>query len=160
MKIDKNRIKLLVYDFDGVMTDNKVYIDEKGKEMVRVNRADGLGVAEIKKLGIKQVIISTEKNTVVSVRARKLGISCLQGIADKKIALIDYCRKYNFVLKYVAYVGNDINDKEAMEIVGTTICPADAHESIKTISDFTLKATGGNGVIREFLDFITNKKGE
>jgi len=84
----------------------------------------------------------------------------LQGIADKKIALIDYCRKYNFVLKYVAYVGNDINDKEAMEIVGTTICPADAHESIKTISDFTLKATGGNGVIREFLDFITNKKGE
>ena len=142
------------------MTDNKVYIDEKGKEMVRVNRADGLGVAEIKKLGIKQVIISTEKNTVVSVRARKLGISCLQGIADKKIALIDYCRKYNFVLKYVAYVGNDINDKEAMEIVGTTICPADAHESIKAISNHVLKTKGGNGIIRELLDLIIKLRGE
>ena len=63
MKIDKNRINLLVYDFDGVMTDNKVFIDQNGREMVQVNRADGLGVAEIKKLGIDQIIISTAKNT-------------------------------------------------------------------------------------------------
>jgi len=156
----KIEIKLIVYDFDGVMTDNKAYIDQDGNEMVQVNRADGLGVAEIKKLGIDQIIISTEKNPVVTARAKKLNIKCLQCIENKKEALQKYCSENNYDLQNVAFVGNDINDKEAMEISGFAFCPGDAHESIKTISDFTLKATGGNGVIREFLDFITNKKGE
>ena len=74
------KIKLIVYDFDGVMTDNKVYIDQDGKETVKVNRGDGLGISEIKKLGIEQIIISTEKNLVVMKRAEKLGISCMKGI--------------------------------------------------------------------------------
>ena len=94
--MDLSNIKLIVYDFDGVMTDNKVYVDQKGNETVRINRADGLGVAEIKKLGIAQLIISTEKNPVVSVRASKIGIPCLQGINNKKDALLDYCRKNDF----------------------------------------------------------------
>ena len=68
------KINLIVYDFDGVMTDNKVFVDQKGREMVQVNRADGLGISEIKKLGIEQIIVSTENNPVVSVRAIKLGI--------------------------------------------------------------------------------------
>jgi len=88
---EKFNPELIIYDFDGVMTDNKVYVDQNGNEMVQVNRADGLSIAEIKKLGIKQIIISTEKNPVVSVRARKLGIPCLQGIDSKKDALMDYC---------------------------------------------------------------------
>ena len=78
------RIKLFVYDFDGVMTDNKVYVDQDGKETVQVNRGDGLGISEIKKLGIEQIIISTEKNPVVVKRAEKLGIGCMQGIENKK----------------------------------------------------------------------------
>ena len=160
MKIDKNRIKLLVYDFDGVMTDNKVYLDQHGSEMVQVNRADGLGVSEIKKLGIEQIIISTEKNPVVTTRAKKLGIYCLQGIENKKDVLINFCQKNDYDLEYVAYVGNDINDKEAMEIVGYSFCPSDAHGSIKKISNHILDTKGGNGVIRELLDFINNKKGE
>ena len=82
------KIKLIVYDFDGVMTNNKVYIDQNGNEMVAVNRADGLAIAEIKKIGIEQIIISTEKNKVVSVRARKLDIPCAQGIDNKKDYLI------------------------------------------------------------------------
>jgi len=77
-------IKLIAYDFDGVMTDNKVYVDQNGKETVQVNRADGMGVSEIKKLGIEQIIISTEKNPVVSARAKKLDIYCLQEIENKK----------------------------------------------------------------------------
>ena len=88
-----NLIQLIVYDFDGVMTDNRVYVDQDGREMVRVNRADGLGISGIKKIGIQQIIISTEKNPVVSTRAKKLGIPCLQGIDNKKKALIDYCKK-------------------------------------------------------------------
>ncbi len=70
-KIDLNNIKLIVYDFDGVMTNNKVYVDQNGNETVQVNRADGLGISEIKKLGIEQIIISTETNPVVSARAKK-----------------------------------------------------------------------------------------
>ena len=153
-------IKLIVYDFDGVMTDNTVSIDQNGVETVRVNRGDGLGVSEIKKLGFSQIIISTEKNPVVNTRATKLGISCLQGINNKKTALIDYCKINDIDLKNVAYVGNDINDKEVMETVGATFCPADAHGSIKGISDYVLKTQGGNGVIRELFDFITRKNGE
>ena len=149
------RINLIVYDFDGVMTDNKVYVDQDGREIVQVNRADGLGVSEIKKLGIQQIIISTEKNTVVSSRATKLGIPCLQGIENKKTVLMDYCEKNNIDLKNVAYMGNDLNDKDAMVITGVTFCPADAHDSIKTISDHILKTKGGNGVIRELFDLIT-----
>ena len=159
-QIKNEKIKLFVYDFDGVMTDNKVYIDQNGNEMVRVNRADGLGIAEIKKLGIKQIIISTETNPVVSTRANKLDIKCLQGIDNKKNALKGYCREHDINLGHVAYVGNDINDKDVMEIAGITFCPSDAHESILNISDHVFKAKGGDGVIRELLDLIINKKGE
>jgi YrbI family 3-deoxy-D-manno-octulosonate 8-phosphate phosphatase len=155
-----NNIKLIVYDFDGVMTNNKVYVDQNGTEMIQVNRADGLGVSEIKKYGIDQLIFSTETNPVVSERAKKLNIPCLQGVDNKKVAIIDYCKKNNYELQTVAYVGNDINDKNAMEIAGVTFCPADAHESIKSIANYILKTKGGNGVIRELLDFIIKQKGE
>ena len=150
----KKRIKLIVYDFDGVMTDNKVYIDQNGNEMVQVSRADGLGVSEIIKLGIQQIIMSTEVNPVVTQRAIKLKIPCLQGLDNKKDTLLGYSKKNDIDLKNVAYVGNDINDKDAMAIVGFTFCPADAHETIKEISDHVFKRNGGDGVIRELLDLI------
>jgi 3-deoxy-D-manno-octulosonate 8-phosphate phosphatase (KDO 8-P phosphatase) len=154
MKI-KN-IELIIYDFDGVMTDNKVYFDQNGIEMVQVNRADGLGVSEIKKLDINQIIISTEKNPVVSMRAKKLGIFCLQGIEDKELAINNYCEKNNIKLDRVLFVGNDINDKKAMELSGVAICPNDAHESIKFISDYVLNKNGGDGIVRELLDLLIN----
>ena len=85
-------IKIIYYDFDGVMTDNKVYADQNGNEMVQVSRADGLGVSEIIKLGIQQIIMSTEVNPVVTQRAIKLKIPCLQGLENKKDALVDYSK--------------------------------------------------------------------
>ena len=160
MEVKLTNIELIVYDFDGVMTDNKLYVDENGKEMVQVSRADGLGVSEIKKMGIAQIILSTEKNTVVSSRASKLNIPCLQGIDRKKEAIVDYCKKNVFDLEKVLFIGNDINDKEAMEIAGVTFCPSDSHESIKTISDYVLQTKGGNGVIRELLDLIIEQREE
>jgi len=159
-KIDIGKVKLIVYDFDGVMTDNKVYVDQNGKETVQVNRADGLGVSEIKKLGIEQIIISTEANPVVSSRANKLGINCLQDIDNKKDTLIKYCKKNALDMKKVGYIGNDINDLEVMKIAGFTFCPSDAHNNIINITDHILKAKGGDGVVRELLDLLTNKKGE
>jgi len=156
-KIDIGKVKLIVYDFDGVMTDNMVYVAQNGNEMVKLNRADGLGVSEIKKLGIEQMIISTEKNPVVSTRAKKLDIKCLQAIDNKKEALKNHCIDNNINLENVVYIGNDINDKEVMEVVGITFCPNDAHERIKTISDHILMSKGGDGVVRELLGLITNK---
>ena len=84
----------------------------------------------------------------------------MQGVENKKVALIDYCENNNFDLQNVAYVGNDINDKEVMEIAGTTYCPSDSHKSIQSISDNILKTKGGNGVIRELLDIINKQKGK
>ena len=154
------KLVLIVYDFDGVMTDNRIYMDENGKETVQINRGDGLGVSEIKKMDIQQIIISTERNPVVSARAKKLDIPCLQGIDNKKAALIDYCNKNDIDLKKVAFVGNDINDKEVMKAAGAAFCPSDAHDNIKAISDYILKAKGGHGVVRELFDLITIKRGE
>ena len=148
-------IKLLVYDFDGVMTDNKVFVDQHGNEMVQVNRADGLGIAAIRKLGIQQMILSTEINPVVGARAKKLDLFCLQGIENKAQALIDYCKNHHLGLGDVAYVGNDINDLEVMKLVGTTFSPADAHLKIKEISQYILASKGGDGVTREIFDKLT-----
>ena len=150
-------IKLIVYDFDGVMTDNKVYIDQKGNEIVQVNRSDGLAIGEIKKIQINQIIISTEKNPVVSVRAKKLGITCLQEIKNKEDSLRKYCQENDFALKNVAFVGNDINDLDAMSIVAYSFCPSDAYQSVKDISTFILDSKGGNGVIREIYDFLIKR---
>ena len=154
MYLNIKDFELIVYDFDGVMTDNKVYVDQDGKEMVQVNRADGLGVSIIKKLGIEQIIISSERNPVVSVRAKKLKIFCINKVDDKKNILLEFCVKNNFSLQNVAYVGNDINDLEVITIVGYSFCPADAHESIKEIADYVLQKSGGNGVIRELSDIF------
>ena len=109
---------------------------------------------EVEHLTTLDYIISTEKNSVVSSRAGKLSIPCLQGIENKKDVLMNFCKKNDIDLINVAYVGNDINDKEAMEISGVTFCPSDAHESILDISDHILKKKGGQGVIRELFDII------
>ncbi len=154
-------IKLIVYDFDGVMTDNKLYVDQLGHEMVQVSRADGLGISEIHKLGIEQIILSSEENPVVGIRAQKLGLKCLQGVKDKGRALEEFCKEQSISLEEVAYVGNDINDLKAMQMVGKTFCPTDAHQVIKDFSSHILKTPGGGGVARELLDhlyFLKNKK--
>ena len=148
------KLKLMVYDFDGVMTDNKVFIDQNGKEMVQVSRADGLGIKLIADLGIEQIIISTEKNAVVSARAKKLNIPCFQGADDKLSVLKKYCNNRKISLETVGYVGNDINDYDVMKEVGETYCPSDANKIIKNISKYILKTCGGNGVTREIYDLL------
>ena len=147
---------LIVYDFDGVMTDNKVYINESGIESVMVNRADGLGIAEIKKLKINQIILSSEKNQIVRTRAKKLNLYCLQGVDNKKKILTSYCKENKVQLEKVAYIGNDINDLDVMNLVGYRFCPSDSHRSIIEISDHVFNSKGGCGVIREFYDLIRN----
>jgi YrbI family 3-deoxy-D-manno-octulosonate 8-phosphate phosphatase len=152
-------IRLIVYDFDGVMTDNRVILREDGLESVVVNRQDGLAVSALKRLGLPQVIISTEANKVVSARARKLGIDVLQGVSDKNEILKRYCRRKNVPLKDVVYVGNDLNDLEAMRSVGHPVCPSDACKEIRSLAQIVLGAKGGEGVVRKLLDCIKTPKG-
>ncbi len=146
--------KLIVYDFDGVMTDNKVILLEDGTEGVIVNRSDGLAIGIFKKFGIPQLIMSTEKNKVVRVRSAKLGIPVLQGVSDKRASLAGYCRSRNILLKNVVYIGNDLNDLEVMKNVGYPICPSDACKEVKSISRLVLGSVGGAGVVRELLMYI------
>lgn len=142
-------IELIVYDFDGVLTNNKVLITEDGREAVSVNRGDGLIIRLFREKGLKQLILTTETNKVVMARARKLNIPVLRGVKDKKKNLTAYCSKHNIDLENVIYIGNDINDYEIMRIVGYSACPSDASEEIKRISDVILNVNGGEGVVRE-----------
>ncbi len=153
-KINFSNIRLVVYDFDGVMTNNKVIVCEDGRESVEVNRSDGLAISVIKKKSVEQLILSTEKNNVVVLRAKKLGIPILNGIDDKKSALLNYCSKRNITLDQVVYIGNDINDLNVMKAIGFPICPIDASKEVKKIVKLVLKVKGGDGVIREFLNYL------
>lgn len=159
MRNDENnweKIKIIFSDFDGVMTDNRVMIDEEGKESVYVSRADGQGINILKSLGIDLVIISTEKNNVVEKRAEKLKVECVHGIADKAERITAYCRRRNIDLGTVAYMGNDINDYEAMRLAGIKIVPNDAYAEVKSIADYVTEAKGGYGVVREVAGVIKN----
>lgn len=147
-------IKLIVCDFDGVLTDNRVWINEDGKEYVCVSRADGQAVHILNSMGIKVIIISTETNGVVSKRAEKLNVECIQSITDKAECLRKYSNENNILLQNIAYVGNDINDYEAMKLVGIKIVPSDAYEVVKNIADYITKTAGGFGVLREIADII------
>jgi 3-deoxy-D-manno-octulosonate 8-phosphate phosphatase (KDO 8-P phosphatase) len=138
----------------GVMTDNKALINQEGIESVMVNRSDGLAISMFKDKNLKQVIISTEINTVVQKRAEKLGVECISGVKNKLEILINYAFENNVNLQKVIYVGNDVNDLEAMEHCGLPIAPSDAHHKIKSISKLSTKAQGGNGVIRELYDML------
>lgn len=153
--------KLIVYDFDGVMTDNKVIIDQNGTEYVTVNRGDGFGVRMIKdELEIPQVILSTEVNSVVARRAEKLGIPAIHGVGDKKSILTQYCLDNKFNLNEVMFIGNDLNDYDAMQLCGMKACPADAEHEIISISDIVFTAKGGCGVIRELYRVLTRCEDE
>ncbi|MHB8131583.1 MAG: KdsC family phosphatase [Mobilitalea sp.] len=151
-------ISLIIYDFDGVMTDNRVLVFKDGGEAVFVSRGDGLAVKAIKNMGIAQLIVSTESNPVVKARAKKLGIPLMQSVEDKKSVIEQYLKKNKILKEKVIFVGNDINDKEAMEFIGWPVAPVDAHSEIKSIARIILSARGGYGVVRELLDFLKSIK--
>ena len=150
MKLCGKTIKLIAYDFDGVMTDNKALIFFNGDEAVFINRGDGLAIEKIKSLGILQLIISTEQNPIVIKRAEKLNIQAINGVDNKLDVLIKYLSEYNNItLDEVAFVGNDLNDMDIMKNVGIKISPSDAELEILEIADYTTLAKGGDGVIRD-----------
>jgi len=152
-------IALIVYDFDGVMTDNRVIVFQDGTEAVTVNRSDGLGVECFRNFGVPQLILSTETNLVVKKRGEKLCLEVISSCKDKKKTLETYCMRKSYDLNKVIYVGNDLNDMEVMKIVGFPIAPADSHPRIKRMAKLITKTKGGEGVVRELLDYIVHNNG-
>jgi 3-deoxy-D-manno-octulosonate 8-phosphate phosphatase (KDO 8-P phosphatase) len=152
MNIEK--VDAFVFDFDGVLTDNRVYVDQDGNESVCCNRTDGLAFEALRKLKLPTLILSTEHNPVVAARAEKLQIPVLHGIKDKRKALLELCSQNNYDFKRIFYTGNDLNDYYVMKDCGYSACPFDSHPSIKEISDFLLACRGGEGIAREILEDV------
>ena len=147
-------IRLIVFDFDGVFTDNRVLVGEDGSEYVFCNRADGLGLANLRQDGIDCVVLSTETNPVVARRCEKLRLECFQGCADKGKVLAEVLRKKKIDSARAGYVGNDINDLDCMQSVGIAICVADAAPEIKAVAHLVTARRGGEGAVREICDLV------
>jgi 3-deoxy-D-manno-octulosonate 8-phosphate phosphatase (KDO 8-P phosphatase) len=157
-KLPMNSISLIVFDFDGVFTNNKVIVSEEGKEYVICSRADGLGLKKLDEFGIQKLILSTETNDVVKKRSEKLKIECIHGARNKEDVLLKIIEKRKIPAEQVAFVGNDINDMACMKMVGWPVCVADAYPEIKKISKIVLSKNGGEGAVREFCDIIINAR--
>jgi len=153
-------IHTIVFDFDGIFTDNKVWVDQYGTESVRCDRSDGLAFDLLRRFikknnwNLNYFILSKEKNSVVSSRANKLQITCVQGNSNKA----DYLRAYLVENRHnpegLIYAGNDINDLGAMQIAGFSVAPSDAHPLIKRQANLVLKQKGGEGFVRAFVEIL------
>ena len=153
-----NQIKAVIFDFDGVFTDNRVIVSTTGEEFVFCDRSDGMGTNSLAAAGIKMLILSKEKNAVVSSRGKKLNIEVIQGCDDKLTELIKWLQKNNVDAQQAAYIGNDINDLECLRHVGVAAIPADAHHSVIDTATWILQHNGGRGAIREFADVLLSNR--
>lgn len=152
-------IGLVVFDFDGVFTDNTVLAFDDGTEAVSCWRGDGLGIRAVQAMGIEAFVLSTETNGVVGVRCRKLKLPFLQGCENKGAALTSLTGERGLELRQVAYVGNDINDLECLRMVGLPIVVADAHPSVRRAALWRTRLPGGRGAVREVCDFLCDQVG-
>ena len=151
-------VKLIAFDFDGVFTDNTVYITQGGVESVRCWRSDGLGLSRLQSIGVHAFIISTEENPVVTARANKLKMSCKQGVEDKAAAILQTCTELGIEPEHTMFVGNDINDIPAFKSVGLPVAVADAYPEVDPYVLFQTEKSGGLGAVREICDLVFNAR--
>ena len=156
LKIDK--IEAVIFDFDGVFTDNSVYISESGEEMVRCSRADGIGLRFLADLNIPMIVISSEENRVVAVRCKKIGIPCEFGVSDKVAVAVKWLKDKHVREENTLFVCNDINDIPLIRVVGQAWCVQDAWPEVKRYTDFELTSRGGYGAVREVCEIIRHFK--
>jgi YrbI family 3-deoxy-D-manno-octulosonate 8-phosphate phosphatase len=147
-------IDAVVLDFDGTQTDDRVLIDSDGREFVSVHRGDGLGIAALRKAGLKLLILSTEQNPVVAARARKLRLPVLHGIDRKDLALKQWCEEQGIAPERVLYVGNDVNDLGCFALVGWPVAVASAHDVVRGAARAVTTLPGGDGAIREIAGWL------
>jgi N-acylneuraminate cytidylyltransferase len=157
---DLGAIRLLICDFDGVMTDNRVIVDQDGREAVLCHRGDGWGLGRLRGLSPEILVISTEANPVVGARCRKLKLGYLQNCEDKLKALQEEAERRGLAPEAIAYVGNDLNDLSCMQWVGLPIAVADAMPEILEIARRVTTRPGGFGAVREVVDWFVNRNSE
>jgi N-acylneuraminate cytidylyltransferase len=148
------KVGLVVFDFDGVMTDNRVWVDSEGKEAVAAHRGDGLGVDLLRRAGVPMVVLSTESDPVVAARCRKLGIKLFQDVKDKAQALRSILAEMHVEPSSVVYLGNDVNDLPCFSMVGYAAVVADSHPDVIAEADLVLTREGGRGAVRELCDIV------
>ncbi|HEX7621806.1 MAG TPA: acylneuraminate cytidylyltransferase [Anaerolineales bacterium] len=148
------KIDLLVLDFDGVLTDNRVWVDQDGREMVAANRSDSLGINLLREAGVETVVISKETNPVVAARCRKMDVACIQGEDDKETALKKLLAGRGIDPANVVYCGNDSNDLPCFPLVGWAVAVADSVPEVVHEADFVLTQPGGHGAVRELCGLI------
>jgi N-acylneuraminate cytidylyltransferase len=147
-------IDLLVLDFDGTMTDDRVWVREDGTEMIAAHRGDGLGLGVLRKHGIKTIVLSKERNPVVSARCRKLNIPVIQGVDDKAAILTNYFQEHSINPQHTIYMGNDVNDVPCFPLVAYAVVVADAQTPARRLADRILTCNGGHGAVRELCEII------
>ena len=164
--LNLKNIKTIIFDFDGVFTNNKVSTNQEGIESVICDKSDSLGISILKKyikknnLSIDIFVLSTESNSVIAKRTKKLDLKYYQSIENKYKFLKDYFNSKHLdleeALKTLLYVGNDLNDLEIITKAGFSACPSDANKLIRKVSKIKLESQGGDGCIRELIDKLLN----
>ena len=153
-KLPIEGIAVIVFDFDGVFTDGKVIISQDGTESVVCSRRDSLGINFLKEKGIRSVVISKEKNAVVTKRCEKMGIECFHGVDDKLPLLKRFLTTNNILREEVCYVGDDLNDLECLEFAKIGITVADGAPECKAVADYVTSRNGGDHAVREIADLF------
>jgi 3-deoxy-D-manno-octulosonate 8-phosphate phosphatase (KDO 8-P phosphatase) len=148
------QVRMAIFDFDGVFTDNRVWVNERGEETLAFSRSDGLGLRRLEAVGVQCLIVSMEQNPIVGARAQKLRVECIQGVDDKLTVVRERADAAGLRLEQAAYVGNDINDAECLRAVGLPVVPADAWPEVKPLARWVLTRAGGAGCVREFCDAV------
>jgi len=154
------KIQWLGLDFDGVLTDNRVYLTQSGEEAVQCHRGDGMGIATLQDNGIKVEVVSSEPNPVVTARCQKLNIAAHQPVEDKGSFVADRLSKLAIPRTAAAFVGNDRNDLPAFSSVDFPIAVSDAAAEAKQAARFITNSSGGRGAVREVADLILTGKGK
>ena len=149
-------IKMIICDFDGVVTDNLVLTDENGKETVSASRSDSMHIKTLREKGIEVMILSSEPNPVVKARAKKMGVEAIHGVGlkDKGRVMRDLLEQKKIAAENVIYIGNDLNDLPCFEVAGWSVAVADAYPEVIRAADHVLTATGGHGAVRELCELV------
>ncbi|MCK6585095.1 MAG: HAD hydrolase family protein, partial [Anaerolineales bacterium] len=150
------RVKMILCDFDGVVTDNLVLTDENGKETVSASRSDSMHIKTLREKGVEVMILSSEPNPVVLARAKKMGVEAIHGIGmqDKGRVMREVLEQKKVRAGEVIYIGNDLNDLPCFEIAGWSVAVADAYPEVLRAADHVLTKPGGRGAVRELCEMV------
>ena len=159
--MDYSKIKLIVLDVDGTLTDGGIYYDAHGNEIKRFDVKDGLGILVARKAGLQFAIITGRVSPMVERRSKELGIEYLvQGAQKKHPALLELASSCGLSMAEIGYIGDDLNDLQCMEAVGFRACPSDAATEVKSVCEYVASVSGGHGAVREGLEYLLNHRGQ